>query len=151
MAKNSARRSKNPSKPKPAAPAYQVFVSHATTDKWIARMICEKIEACGAKTFRDDRDINGGDDIPNEIRREIKRSKEFVVLLTPESLTRQWVAIEVGVAWGTSKRKRIVAFMCHVKTTSIPDILKAKKAFHLNEMDQYLGELSERVKIARNV
>ena len=40
---------------------YQVFVSHATADKWLASTLCDKIEAVGASTFRDDRDINGGE------------------------------------------------------------------------------------------
>ncbi len=52
---------------KKAKPAYRVFVSHATADKWVARMICEKIEAVGAITFRDDRDIEGGDSIPKSL------------------------------------------------------------------------------------
>ena len=52
-------------------PNYQVFLSHATADKWTAKVICEKIEATGASTFRDDRDINGGDDIPEEIRNQM--------------------------------------------------------------------------------
>ena len=68
---------------------YQVFVSHASADKWLARTVCEKIEETGASTFRDDRDINGGDDIPEEIRRQIKQSREIVVLLTPDSVDRQ--------------------------------------------------------------
>ncbi|MBC8217056.1 MAG: TIR domain-containing protein, partial [Planctomycetes bacterium] len=66
-------------------------MSHATADKWVAKVICEKIDATGASTFRDDRDIDGGDDIPEEIRRQIKRSQEMVVLLTPESVGRAWV------------------------------------------------------------
>ena len=82
--------------PKP----YKVFVSHATDDKWLATVLCEKIEAVGATTFRDDRDIDGGDDIPEQIRVEIKRSQEVVVLLTPFSVLREWVRIEVGAAWG---------------------------------------------------
>ena len=45
---------------------YLVFVSHATADKWIAKTFCEKIEAAGAVTFRDDRDIAAGGDIPDE-------------------------------------------------------------------------------------
>ncbi|REJ72873.1 MAG: TIR domain-containing protein, partial [Planctomycetota bacterium] len=57
--------------PKP----YQVFVSHATADKWLAVTLCEKIEATGATTFRDDQDIDGGDDIPERIRTEIKRPR----------------------------------------------------------------------------
>ncbi len=59
---------KRKSSGKPAVKPYQVFISHATADKWLARVICEKIEAIGAATFRDDRDILGGDDIPEEIR-----------------------------------------------------------------------------------
>jgi hypothetical protein len=83
---------------KPAKP-YQVFISHASNDKWIAKTLCEKIESVGATTFRDDRDINGGNDIPEEIRRQIKLSREMIVLLTPQSVGRIWVALEVGGAW----------------------------------------------------
>lgn len=74
---------------------YQVFVSHATADRWLATTICEKIESTGATTFRDDRDIDGGADIPETIRAEIKRSRELVVLLTPNSADRPWVLLEV--------------------------------------------------------
>lgn len=77
---------------------YQVFVSHATADKWLATTICNLLEACGATTFRDDRDIDGGDDIPDRIRAEIKKSHELVLLLTPHSIDRPWVLLEVGAA-----------------------------------------------------
>jgi predicted nucleotide-binding protein len=131
---------------KKGAKPYQVFVSHATADKWIAKAICEKIELAGATTFRDDRDINGGDDIPEEIRKQIKQSREIVVLLTPDSVNRQWVTLEVGAAWGWSKRMRITVIMCHVSVDPIPDMIKNKKAVSLNDFDSYLGELSRRVR-----
>jgi hypothetical protein len=124
---------------------YQVFVSHATADKWLATTFCEKIEAAGASTFRDDRDINGGDDIPEEIRTQIKQSRELVVLLTPESADKPWVLLEVGAAWGWRRDYRIVPVLCHVTVDAIPDIIKGKKAFHLNEFEQYLRELKRRV------
>jgi hypothetical protein len=128
-----------------AKPKYQVFVSHATADKWLAATFCEKIEVTGASTFRDDRDINGGDDIPEEIRTQIRRSRELVVLLTPESADRPWVLLEVGAAWGGRRNYRIVPVLCHVTLDAIPDIIKGKKAFHMNEFDQYLKELERRV------
>jgi predicted nucleotide-binding protein len=128
-----------------ATKPYQVFVSHATADKWLAKTICEKLEATGATTFRDDRDIHGGDDIPDEIRTQIKRSKEVVVLLTPESQNRQWVIMEVGAAWGWSKRNRIILILCHVSTDPIPDMIKSKKAIPLNDFDHYAAELAKRV------
>jgi hypothetical protein len=125
---------------------HQVFVSHATSDKWLAKVLRDKIEATGAVSFRDDRDINGGDDIPEEIRRQIKRSREIVVLLTPESINRTWVTLEVGAAWGRSKSMRILIVMCHVSVDPIPDMIKNKKAVPLNEIDQYLNELAHRVR-----
>jgi hypothetical protein len=108
--------------------------------------ICEKIEAAGASTFRDDRDIHGGDDIPEEIRRQIKRSQELVVLVTPESANRPWVLFEVGAAWGRGQRVRIVAVMHHVNVESIPALIKEKKAISLNDFDHYLGELERRIR-----
>lgn len=139
MAKKKAAASQTP---KP----YQVFVSHATADKWLAKTLCEKIESMGATSFRDDRDINGGDDIPEEIRKQIKQSKEIVVLLTPESVGRPWVTLEVGAAWGRSKRMRIVLIRCQVSVDSIPDMIKNKKAIALNDFDDYTNELAKRVR-----
>jgi hypothetical protein len=136
------RKSTTKGKPKP----YQVFISHATTDKWLAKTLCEKIEATGATTFRDDRDIAGGDDIPDEIRRQIKQSREMVVLLTPESVGRQWVTMEVGAAWGSRQRFRITVLMCHVAVDPIPDMIKSKKAISLNEFEHFLNELKRRVR-----
>jgi hypothetical protein len=133
-------------KQRPSKKAYQVFVSHATADKWLARIVCEKIEAAGATTFRDDRDIHGGDDIPEEIRRQIKSSRELVVLLTPESVGRQWVTLEVGAAWGWSKRTRITVVLYHVSVDPLPGMIKNKKAIPLNDLDQYLIELGQRVR-----
>lgn len=135
-----ARKRTNNSKP------YQVFVSHATADKWLATTICEKIEASGATTFRDDRDIDGGDDIPERIRTEIKRSRELVVLLTPDSAGRSWILLEVGAAWGWSKTMRITPIMCHVDVDPIPGMIKSKKAVHINDCPAFLLELKARVK-----
>ncbi len=75
---------------------------------------CEKIEAAGASTFRDGRDINGGDDIREEIRSQIKQSRERVVLLTPEAVDRPWILLEVGAAWGWRKDYRIVPVRRHL-------------------------------------
>src|ERR1022692_4855339 len=132
-------------KKKETAKPYQVFVSHATADKWLAKTLCEKIEESGASTFRDDRDIDGGDDIPERIRLAIKRSNELVVLLTPNSVDRPWVMFEVGAAWGRGGALRIVPILYQVEVDTIPAIIKSKKAIHLNECDAYFAEVKARV------
>ena len=125
---------------------YMVFVSHATSDKWLAKTICEKVETVGARTFRDDRDIAGGDSIPDTIRRQIIAAQELLVLVTPESADRQWVLSEVAAAWGRRRNARIVPILCHVKVDRIPGIIRDRKAFFLNELDQYLQELAARLR-----
>jgi hypothetical protein len=128
------------------AKSYRVFLSHATADKWLARVLCEKIESYGAVTFRDDRDIAGGDDIPDSIRNAIESSQEMVVLITPFSVTRPWVLLEVGAAWYRGGGMRIVAVRQHVEVEPIPDMLKSKKVIELNQFDEYLAELEKRIK-----
>lgn len=123
---------------------HRVFVSHATADKWIAKVFCEKIEAVGVSTFRDDKDIKAGDDIPEEIRREINRCDELLVLFTPESVDRAWVIFEVGAFWGRRKSARIVPVLCHVDLDDLPDMIDKKKAISINDFDTYLTDLSGR-------
>ncbi len=123
-----------------------MFLSHASTDKWLAIVICEKIELTGAVFFRDDRDIEAGDDIPETIRTQMKKSQELVVIVTPESVNRPWVLIEIGAAWAIRKTMRIVAVLCHVQVTAIPEMLKSKKVISINELNQYFSGLKERVK-----
>jgi hypothetical protein len=144
MARRRPRRADEASTRSPATP-YQIFISHATVDKWLARVVCDKLEAVGATTFRDDRDIRGGDDIPEEIFRQIRQSQEFLVLLTPASVNRPWVLLEVGAACGCEPPPRIIAVRYYVETDSIPSLIKAKKGFHLNELDAYLAEVTSRV------
>jgi hypothetical protein len=125
--------------------SYRIFVSHATADKWLAIVLCEKLESAGASTFRDDRDIDGGDDIPEKIRSEIKRSRELVVLLTPNSVNRPWVLLEVGAAWGWSKTMRITPVLCHVDHDPVPGVIKSKKAIIMNGCPELFAEIKKRV------
>lgn len=121
-----------------------VFLSHAMYDKWIAETICHMIEKVhrNARVFRDDRDIAGGDSIPTAIKEAMRSCDEVVVLLTPESIHRPWVLVEIGMA--LALERRIVPLLYHVTTDQIPQPIKDPRAFHLNELPQYLEELKQR-------
>lgn len=143
MAKRSAKRvgSSNTL----AKPAFRVFLSHATADKWIATRICEAIDSLGVTTFRDDRDIEGGGDIPERIRLELSQAHELVVFITPNSANRPWVLIEVGAYWMANPNGRIVPVLYCVKADSIPELIKNHRAIDLNfDFEQYLHELRVR-------
>jgi hypothetical protein len=110
---------------------FRVFVSHATVDKWLATTLCEK-------------DIEGGDEIPDRIRRELIKSDELLILATPLSVQRPWVLLEAGAFWGRRKNNRIVVVLEHVTIDLVPEHIRSKKAIPLNDFDGYLRELSRR-------
>ena len=128
------------------AKPHLVFVSHATYDKFLAKVLCEKLESSvvGAATFRDDRDIDGGDSIPETIKAKIRECDELLILLTPESIQHDWIKLEIGMA--EILDKRIIPLLYHVDPEVIPGILRDKRAFRLDEIDDYLQIVSKRVR-----
>ena len=65
----------------------------------MANAIEEKGKKYGIKTFLDEKDIEGGESIPEAIRKNIQECNEFLVLLSRYSINRPWVLIEIGAAW----------------------------------------------------
>jgi len=127
-----------------------VFVSHSAQDTWVARQIAREVEACGAKAFLDEADIEAGADFDEDILRFLEHAHELVVLLTPWALNRAYVWAELGAAWG--RRIPIVALLLGLTpaelqaTPGIPVLLKKRDLLLLNEVDTYLAQLRERVK-----
>ena len=127
---------------------YLVFISHSAKDRWIARQVAgiidKKGKPHGIKTFLDEKDIEGGDSIPEAIRDNLQKCSEFIVLLTPNSYSRQWVLIEIGAAWG--QRKHVVAIVNQVPPTKIPNVISLDKAIDLNSLDEYIQQLMNRAR-----
>jgi hypothetical protein len=69
----------------------------------------------------------------------------MIVLWTPESKEREWVRLEIGAAWGKGQGMRVTIILYHASVDTIPAVIKNKKAISLNEFDQYLNELKNRV------
>ncbi|MEW5767962.1 MAG: toll/interleukin-1 receptor domain-containing protein [bacterium] len=130
--------------------SYLVFISHSEKDRWIAKqmaiLIEEKGRKYGVKTFLDEKDIEGGESIPESIRRNIQECDEFLVLLSRYSIDRHWVLIEIGAAWVLGKR--IIAIIDKVTPEEMPDIITSYKAIDLNSFEEYLEQLINRVKEA---
>ncbi len=134
---------------------FKVFVSHGTTDSWVARQIGRRIrEDCGADTFLDIDDVASGENFKERIHAELHQAQELVVLFTPWSVTRSWVWIEVGAAW--AQGKRVIAVLHGLSITQFEELAGGKAIFEninileLNDFDRYLTELQSRVSEADN-
>jgi len=126
-----------------------VFISHASSDKWVAGQIAKEVAAVGAVPFLDSGAIETGDEVDEELKQALHGASELLVLFTPAALARPYVWIEIGVAWGQGKR---IIGILHDMTTSdlaahdgAPAFLKGIQLRDINELDTYLEELRRRV------
>jgi TIR domain len=127
---------------------YLIFISHSSKDRWIARQMAAIIERrakrYGVRIFLDEVDLQGGDRIPATIKANLRGCDEFLILLSPDSIARQWVIAEMGGAWMLDKRIMVITYDLAVE--HIPDILEHDKSYELNDFDRYVSELIGRRK-----
>jgi hypothetical protein len=132
-------------------PQYLVFIRHSSKDRWIAQQMAASIERrakrYGVRTFLDEVDLVGGDRIPVTIKAALHGCEEFVILLSPHSITRQWVLVELGGAWTLDKR--VMAITHDLAPEKIPDIIEHDKGYDLNDFDRYVAELIRRARRKR--
>lgn len=127
----------------------KVFISHSSTDTWIAQQLANHIRACGAETFLDEADIQHGDDFEEEILEAELCCNELLVLITPWSLSRQYVWMEI--AFFRKSRKRIVAALHGITVKEIANdekiaiLLKKLDLVELNNITSYFSQLKSRV------
>ena len=127
----------------------RVFVSHSAKDAWVARQIAAEIRRRGAETFLDEADIAHSDDFEEAILKAEETCTELLVLLTPWSLKRSWVWLEIG--FFRHARKRIVGVLYGLSAQDLsadPDVasvLTKLDMVELNSLDSYLDQLSNRL------
>ena len=125
-----------------------VFISHAGDDEWVARRMSEQIQACGATTFLAEDDIDIGADFLQRIIDELNRADELLVLLTPWSVPRPYVLMEVGTA--LSRGIWIIGVLYGLTPedlqgeSNIPGCGNSNLV-NLNQLDHYLSQLRNRI------
>jgi len=129
--------------------AYRVFVSHGWHDRWIAKQMARLISDVGARPFIDIFDIKSGDRIEGKIQLGLGEANELVALLTPWSVDRNWVWIEIAAAWAL--HKRYVGVLYGLTTSEIEKdrggmaILASTNVVAIVDFDDYIHELKERI------
>lgn len=119
-----------------------VFLSHSSHDTWVAKTMSEKISALGAQPWLDEKDLEGGDIIVEQIIRGIDSCNEAIVLVSPKSVKSQWVAFEIGAIRG--QHKRVTPILNNVESEAMAP-MKDVKAIDLNQCDKFLTQLKRRI------
>lgn len=85
--------------------SYKIFVSHGggKDDEVLANVLREKLSERGVDAFLDHLNVGLGNDFRSRILNELQECDELFCLLSPESISRPWVAAEVGAAFALEK------------------------------------------------
>ena len=147
MARSSARQ-KHASRRTKRKNKYLVFISHSSSDRWIAEVIAEKISGRGASCWLDEKDLEGGEVIVDRIISGIDSCDEALVLISPQSIDSQWVAFEIGGV--RAQHKRVTPILNNVTPDDMAP-MKDIKGIDLNLFDRFLSQLGKRVKQKKKV
>jgi hypothetical protein len=120
----------------PGDRAYDVFVSFSSQDGGHAERLAEEIRKAGGTPFLAAKDIAAGDDFAERIRDALEASGELWMLVTPHSLTSEWVMSEWGAAWAL--RKRIVPILLRCAPQQLPDRLQRLQCIDYHQVDQFV-------------
>lgn len=143
MPRATTKRKTRPKSGDRVPPPFRVFISYSSHDSRIAARIGKGIEAVGATKRLDKHLLKGGDDVRGTILKAIRESDEVIVLLSPESQKSHWVSYEIGAAQG--RNKRVTPILHNLREEDMGPLLQGFKAIYLNDFDDFLIELEQRI------
>jgi len=77
-----------------------VFLSHNHNDKPFARRLAERLSAHGVRVWLDEAEMHVGDSLFSKIESAIRECTYLGVILSPSSVSSEWVQREVNMALG---------------------------------------------------
>jgi hypothetical protein len=123
---------------------FDVFLSYASPNVEQAEDIHRKMTDIGLRVFMAKKSLEGGDDFADEIRKALVGSREIFLLLSPSSMSSEWVTTEWGAAWVLSKRISPILFQC--ATSSLPDRLRKLHCTDLHNIDGLIASVAAKHK-----
>lgn len=127
----------------------RVFISHASTDTWVAAQIDGHVQRCGAESFLDAVHIQHGDAFDEKIIEAAADCTELLVLFTPAARERKYIWTEIGMF--LVAKKRIVLALYGVTPQELatdhltPNKLKSLDSVLIDDLESYFTQLRGRV------
>src|ERR1051325_196762 len=115
---------------------WDVFVSHNSKQKDWARKFVDQLRVFRLNVFFDEDSLIPGEDFVHSLPRAMKASKYVVLLITPDALESEWVAMEVSRARFADPRARLRKVIpVKLEPTDDDDELVAGLITNLNFVD----------------
>ncbi len=82
-----------------------IFISHTTEDDDTVKKLREILELHGELPWVDSRELTGGDDLDTKVESSIRTASHFLVVVSIDALSSEWVQREVGIALDEAKKR----------------------------------------------
>ncbi len=120
----------------------RVFLSYGTDDRAMAEKIARSLSADGIDTWWAEWEIDSGESFRRKIDEGLTNCTHFMVLLTPDSITRPWVneEIDAGFVRKVSATSRFIPVRYQLAVSKLPPLLAGMLC---REIDEDLVGLNE--------
>ena len=83
-----------------------IFISHSSKNDDVVKRLREILELEGFLLWVDSREFTGGDILEDTLQEKIKTAKSFIILLSIEALSSEWVQKELKLAHKVAKERK---------------------------------------------
>lgn len=111
---------------------HKVFISYAQADKDVAQQIADDLRGAGLSVWFDEWALETGDSIRTQIEEGVRACDLLLVLLSPSSVSSDWVRMEWTAALSRELDARAVTVIpAIIKDCDVPAILASRKYLDL--------------------
>lgn len=131
----------------------KAFLSYSSEDRDLAEHVAEALQAAGVETWWDRWEIGAGDSIVRKINEGLGDCTHFIVLLSPNSISKPWVQTEIdaGFIRKVSGDAKFIPLRCELPAEQLPPLLRPLHSPALSDMpekeiDQLVSDIFELAK-----
>jgi len=131
--------------------AYDLFLSYASKDKDFVAHLAEELRSQGLAIWWDQPKVGAGDSIGATIEEGLRKSRRFAVVLSPSSVSSDWVLDEVEAARALAperKKQGLTSYLIPIlyQDCVVPELLRGKRyADFRHSFQQAVDELLQRL------
>ena len=117
----------------------RIFVSHASSEKDLARDVARQLDAMGFEAWLDEAELVAAAEFPKRLTEALAASTHLLVVLTAQWLRRHWTRreLEVFSALHPDRAKRIVALLPEpIDPENLPESLRDRVLVDAAELDR---------------
>ncbi|MEO8494359.1 MAG: toll/interleukin-1 receptor domain-containing protein [Planctomycetota bacterium] len=114
---------------------YDVFISHAASDRELATEIAGSLESVGLETFHTGT-VQAGSDLGEAIWQALAESRALIAIISPDIPTNAMGMVEIGAA--AAWNKQIFLLINGPSSTKLPPALSSYPVFPLNRLDEVI-------------